>query len=313
VPDDLAMQRLAAVHPAMKAALPRAVRRRRSTGAIWLLLPSLVLLAAFTYWPVAQVVWRSLLQQQFGDGVSYGLGNYARLLSDRGFGQAAGNTALFALGTIVPSIVLALLFALALQDQTWLHGVLRCMLVMPMMVPLVAAAALFTFLMLPGEGLIDHYLAAIGLGATNWLGDPALALGSICAITVWKNAGYYMLFFLAGLAGVPRELHEAAMLEGANALQRAWRITLPLLGPTFAFVLVIAAVNVLVQVDHVIVMTGGGPSGTTNLLLSYIYQQSQQNTDPGLASAATAVSVAGLFALAVVGLRTLERGVHYES
>ena len=86
-----------------------------------------------------------------------------------------------------------------------------------------------------------------------------------------------MLFFLAGLAGVPPELHEAATLDGASAFTRARCITLPLLGPTFAFVLVIAAVNVLVQVDHVIVMTGGGPSGSTNLLLSYIYQQAQQN------------------------------------
>ena len=122
-----------------------------------------------------------------------------------------------------------------------------------------------------------------------------------------------MLFFLAGLAAVPAELHEAARLEGATALQRTLHITLPLLGPTFAFVLVIATVNVLVQVDHVIVMTGGGPSGTTNLLLSYIYQQSQQNNDPGLAAAATVVSVGALFALALVSLRTLERGIHYES
>ena len=268
---------------------------------------------AFTYVPIVQVVGRALLVQRFGNGGSTGFGNFARLFADAAFAQAAGNTALFAVGTIVPSVALAFGFALALQGSGVLAGVLRALFVLPMMVPLVAAATLFTFLLLPGEGLVDHYLARLGLGMTNWLGDPRLALGSLCAITVWKNAGYYMLFFLAGLAGVPRDLHEAATLEGATAWERTRFVTLPLLGPTFAFVLVIAAVNVLVQVDHVIVMTGGGPSGSTNLLLSYIYQQAQQNNDPGLAAAATAVSVAGLLALATVSLRTLERGVHYES
>jgi sn-glycerol 3-phosphate transport system permease protein len=122
-----------------------------------------------------------------------------------------------------------------------------------------------------------------------------------------------MLFFLAGLAGVPAELEEAATLDGANAWQRFFRITLPLLSPTLAFVLVIALLNALTQVDHVVVMTQGGPADSTNLLLYYIYQQAHQNYDPGLASAATMVSVAVLLAISVISLRTLERGVHYES
>lgn len=294
--------------------LSHASRRRIRIGSsAALLLPSLAFLIAFTYFPILQVAARSLLVQRFGAVGSIGLGNFVRLFGDAAFAQAAGNTALFAIGTIVPSIGLAFGFALALQGSGALVGLLRALFVLPMMVPLVAAATLFTFLLLPGDGLVDHYLAGLGLGMTNWLGDPALALGSICAITVWKNAGYYMLFFLAGLAGVPRELHEAATLEGASAWEQTRYVTLPLLGPTFAFVLVIAAVNVLVQVDHVIVMTSGGPSGSTNLLLSYIYQQAQQNNDPGLAAAATVVSVACLLGLALISLRTLERGIHYES
>ena len=299
--------------PLPAIAMTTSRRARAGTSALLLLLPSLVLLIAFTYWPIVQVTARALLVQRFGTTGTVGFGNFARLLADPAFAQAATNTAIFAIATIVPSIVLALLFALALQGTDALTGLLRSLFVLPMMVPLVAAATLFTFLLLPGDGLVDQYLARFGLGMTNWLGDPALALAAISAITVWKNAGYYMLFFLAGLAGVPPELHEAATLDGASAFTRARCITLPLLGPTFAFVLVIAAVNVLVQVDHVIVMTGGGPSGSTNLLLSYIYQQAQQNNDPGLAAAATVVSVACLLALALVSLRTLERGIHYES
>ena len=121
---------------------------------------------------------------------------------------------------------------------------------------------------------------------------------------MWKNTGYYMLFFLAGLAGIPDEYHEAAKLDGAGMFTRFWRITLPLLGPTMGFVSVIALLNVLTQVDHVIVMTQGGPSDSTNMLMYYIYQQAEQNCDNGLASAATLVSVGVLLALSVVGLRS---------
>jgi sn-glycerol 3-phosphate transport system permease protein len=281
--------------------------------AFLLLLPSLVLLGAFTYWPIIQVAWRSLVVQRFGETASWGLTNYSRLLSDPHFQQAALNTFVYAVGTVGPSLLIALLLALALRDSTRLNAALRTVIVMPLLIPLVAAAALFTFIFLPGEGLLDHYLARLGVGATNWLGDPSLALGSIIAITIWKNTGYYMLFFLAGLSGIPEDLYEAARLEQSNAVQRCWYITLPLLGPTFAFVAVIALLNVLTQVDHVITMTQGGPSDSTNMLLYYIYQQAEQNNDPGLASAATVVSVAVLFAIALGALRSLERGIHYES
>jgi len=278
-----------------------------------LVAPSVILLGAFTYWPVLQVLWRSLVVSRYGQVPRVSLANYARLFADPRFATALSNTALYAAATMLPSIVLALLFALALQGQRWWTALCRTLLVLPTMVPLVAAAALFTFIFLPGQGLLDHHLAQLGIGATQWLGDPDLALGSIAVLTVWKNTGYYMLFFLAGLAGVPQEALEAAALDGAGPWARLRHVTLPLLGPTLAFVAMIAAINVLVQVDHVLVMTGGGPADSTNLLLSYIYQQAQQNLDVGAASAATVVSIAALSVIALGGLRALERGVHYES
>ena len=278
-----------------------------------LLAPSAIFLLTFTYWPVIQVLFGSLTVHAFGEGAHWGLENYARLFADPHFTTALCNNVTYAAGTIVPSLVLALLFALVLRESTRLAGILRALIVLPMLIPLVAAASLFIFILLPGAGLLDYYLARFGAGEINWLGDPTLALGSIIAITVWKNTGYYMLFFLAGLAGIPKELLDAARIDGANGLQRFIRVTLPLLGPTLAFVLVIAALNAITQVDHVIVMTQGGPSDATSLLLYYIYQQAHQNYDIGLASAATVVSVAALFALSVVSLRALEGGIHYET
>lgn len=287
--------------------------RRPALAAYGLLLPSAVFLLAFTYWPVVQVAVGSFSVRSFGGAAHWGFGNYARLFADPHFATAVRNNVVYAAGTIVPSVTLALLFALGLRESTRLSGILRTLIVLPLLIPLVAAASLFIFIFLPGAGLLDYYLAKVGVSETNWLGDPSLALGSIIAITVWKNTGYYMLFFLAGLAGVPQEFIDAAKIDGANAVQRFLRITLPLLGPTLAFVLIIAVLNVLTQVDHVIVMTQGGPSDATSLLLYYIYQQAHQNYDIGLASAATVVSVGVLFALSVVSLRTLERGIHYET
>jgi sn-glycerol 3-phosphate transport system permease protein len=299
------------------ARAPRIRARTRRSPALFaaaLLAPSCALLIAFTYWPVAQVLAESFRVRRFGiAGAQWGLSNYARLFADPHFARAALNNAIYAVGTIVPSLMLALLFALGLQDSTKLAALLRTLIVMPLLIPLVGAAALFTFIFLPGGGLLDYYLAPLGFAQTNWLGDPSLALGSIIALTVWKNTGYYMLFFLAGLAGVPQELLDAAKIDGAGPVRRFLHVTLPMLGPTLAFVLVIAMLNVLTQVDHVVVMTQGGPSDATTVLLYYIFQQAHQNYDPGLASAATVVSVAFLLLLSLVSLRSLDRGLHYES
>lgn len=292
-------------------------RARRRWPVVWtglaLSAPSLVFLIAFTYWPVVQVTIAAFSERRFGGGASLGFGNFVRLFADAHFTRAARNNAVYAAGTLLPSLALALVFALGLSASTRINAVLRTLLVLPMLIPLVAAASLFVFIFLPGAGLLDHYLARLGLAETNWLGDPDLALGSIIGLTVWKNTGYYMLFFLAGLAAIPRELMEAAMLDGAGALRRFRHVTLPLLGPTLGFVAVIALLNVLTQVDHIVVLTQGGPSDATSVLLYYIYEQAHQNNDIGLAAAATVVSVAALFALSAVSLRTLEHGTHYES
>ncbi|MEA2732768.1 MAG: sn-glycerol 3-phosphate transport system permease protein, partial [Acetobacteraceae bacterium] len=301
---------------ALTGTTERPVIRTRVRGRVrpWLtayalLLPSALFLFGFTYWPVVQVIRCSLTVRGFRGAAHWGLQNYARLFNDRHFATAVVNNLIYAAGTIIPSLVLALLFAVALKETTRLTSVLRTLVALPMLIPLVAAASLFAFIFLPNAGLLDHYLAKIGVAETNWLGDPSLALGSIIAITVWKNCGYYMLFFLAGLAGIPQDLLDAAKIDGAGPVQRFFRITLPLLGPTLAFVLVIATLNALTQVDHIIVLTQGGPSDATAMILFYIYQQAHQNFDVGMASAATVVSVGFLFALSIVSLRSLERGI----
>jgi sn-glycerol 3-phosphate transport system permease protein len=309
---------LALGQPVRGGAGARRLRSRQARTAALLLAPSLVLLAGFTYLPILRVAARSLLEQRLDAVPRWGLGNFARLLADPHFAAVAWNSAAYALGTVVPSLALALAFALALAGSGRFVALLRTAVAMPMLIPLVAAAAIFAFILLPGGGLLDTWLsdaglARFGVADANWLGDPALALPSIIVLSVWKNTGYYMLFFLAGLAGIPRELYEAAALDGAGAWTRFRRVTLPLLGPTTAFLLPVAVVNAVTQVDHVVLLTQGGPGDATNLLLYYIYQQAEQNNDDGLAAAATVIGIACLLALATLSLRALERGIHYES
>jgi sn-glycerol 3-phosphate transport system permease protein len=294
------------------------IKKRCHRAVIWpchrqplekALLPSLVALALFTYYPVLQVAWDSLFvrlspaaQPSFG-----GIQNFAAVFADPAFRKAVVNNLVYAIGTVGPSLIIALGLALALARSIRLNNALRAAYFLPVLIPLVASASLFLFIFLPNVGLLDFYLARFLAHTPNWLGDPDAALYSIMVLTVWKNAGYYMLFFLAGLQPVPNEAYEAAYLEGATPWQRLWYITLPYLRPTVAFVPIIALINVVTQVDHVFVLTKGGPSDSTNLLLFYVYQQAVENYDIGKASAATLLSLAALIAVAAISLGTLER------
>ncbi len=309
---------------ATHAPLLSAVRRKRRTlrarlaRRAWpylLLAPSLLLLAAFTYLPIVRVVWDSLHDKVHGTTATLfvGLRNYSDLFADKAFVQSVVNNLVYAVGTVPLSMALALLFALALQRSGRINAVMRALLLFPSMVPLVAAASLFFFIFLPGVGLFDHYLGKLGIRGANWLGDPDVALWSLIGITVWKNAGYYMLFYLAGLQTLSSDVLEAATIDGANGWQRLRHVIVPLLAPTTAFVLVIALINVLTQVDHVIVLTKGGPSNSTKLVLYYIFEQAHENFAAGRAAAASVVSVSFLLAVSLFSLKTMERGAHAAS
>ncbi len=291
------------------------IRLARRAWPYLLLAPSLLLLAAFTYLPIVRVVWDSLHDKVHGSSTTLfvGLRNYTDLFADKAFVQSVINNLVYAVGTVPPSMALALLFALALQRSGRINSVMRALLLFPSMVPLVAAASLFFFIFLPGVGLFDYYLAKLGLRGANWLGDPDVALWSLIGITIWKNAGYYMLFYLAGLQTLSSDVLEAATIDGANGWQRLRHVIVPLLAPTTAFVLVIALINVLTQVDHVIVLTKGGPSNSTKLVLYYIFEQAHENFAAGRAAAASVISVSFLLAVSLFSLKTMERGAHAAS
>lgn len=301
------------MHPAHKQMDRSAFPKWRL--AAWLLAPSYFFLAMFTYFPMLSVFWSSLFSNaELGNEPRYvWLENYQALLQDDVFITSFTNNIVYAVGTIFPSIALALLFALILQKSGKFNSVIRSVLFFPTLVPLVAAAGLWIFIFLPSIGLLDYYLAKLGARSVNWTGDPDIALYALMMLTIWKNAGYFMLFFLAGLQGIPEDALEAAVLEGATPWQRLRYIILPLLKPTMAFVIVIAFIFSITQVDHLIVLTEGGPANSTRLLLYYIFQNVHEFNNHATAAAATVVSLALLLVISILNIRTLERGMHYES
>ncbi|MDU4435370.1 MAG: sugar ABC transporter permease [Pluralibacter gergoviae] len=283
----------------------------------WLILsPSLLFLALFTYFPLARSVYDSLFDTRMaagGDAPFVGAENFLRLFADGAFWQSLVNNLIYLLLTVVPGVALALLLAVALWENHRINRWLRTAFFFPMIVPMVSAAAIWLFIFMPGMGMLDYYLAKLfGPLNNNWLGDRSSALYALALIGVWKFAGYYMLFFLAGLQGIPASAREAAMMEGASGTQIFFKVTLPLLRPTLSFVVTTALIYSITQIDHVAVMTHGGPDNATSVLLYYIQNLAWETHDLGKASAATFLTLAGLFAFSFLNLKLLERGAHYE-
>ena len=297
------------------AALSRsALRRRWAIRPYFFLFPSFVFLATFTYYPILSTLELSLYRSSatVPHPVFVGLANYRALGADPIFRQVLANSAAFLIGTVPVTVALALALALLLNRTHLLTTPFRTAFFYPTLLPLVGAAAIWLFVYAPGYGLLDVYLRGIGAGGVNWLGSPTLALPAVMILTIWKNAGYYMLFYLAGLQTIPAELFEAGRIEGATGWQQFRAITFPLLGPTTLFVLLIASINAFQSVDHVWLMTGGGPDNATNLLLFYIYQVAFMFFDLGKAATLTAFLLAVLMAIATASFGLLERRIHYE-
>jgi sn-glycerol 3-phosphate transport system permease protein len=279
-----------------------------------LLLPAMTLLAAFTHYPVIATFWHSLLSTPKGarPAAWAGLDNYRQLAADPIFWQALDNNLWYALGTIPASIALALLMAVWVNGRLAGRGFLRLAYFTPTVLPMIAVANIWLFFYTPEYGLLEKALAVFGAGTHNWLGSKSTALGCLVVVAVWKEAGFFMIFYLAALQSMSPHLAEAAAIEGASRGYFFRRVTFPLLMPTTLFVLVNAVINAFRLVDHVVVMTRGGPDNATALLLYYIYAIGFRFWDSAYAAALTMVLLALLAAAALAQFGFLERKVHYQ-
>jgi sn-glycerol 3-phosphate transport system permease protein len=280
----------------------------------WLLLtPAATLLIAFTYYPIGATVADSLFSR--GNPVRpssfVGLENYALMAEDPIFWQVLWNNALFALGTIPASIALALVMALMVNRALPGRALARMAFFTPTILPMIAVANIWLFFYTPDIGLIDQIAGLVGLPGHNWLGDPDTVLGAIIVMTVWKEAGFFMIFYLAALQTVPPDLWEAARLEGAARWTYFRRILFPLLMPTTLFVLINAILNSFKLVDHLFILTKGGPDNASNLLLYYIFETAFSFFDTTYAATLTVVLLVLLAVLSLLQYGVLDKRIHY--
>ncbi len=293
--------------------IQNADRRMQLYGAL-LLLPAAVLLATFAYLPTVATLINSLFVPGFrGQPAEFvGLENYALLINDATFWKVARNNLVYALGTIPASIVLALCMALFVNGRLPGRGLVRMAYFTPTILPMIAAANIWMFFYAPQIGLFNKLLGALGFSGINWLGDPGVALGSVIVMSVWKEAGFFMIFYLAALQGIAPELKEASDLEGTSRWSFFWRVTFPLLMPTTLFVLINALINAVRVVDHLFILTKGGPNNATNLLLYYVYENAFSFFDRTYAATITVVILLVLAVVATLKFAILDRRTHYQ-
>jgi multiple sugar transport system permease protein len=264
-------------------------RRRRVASALTgygFLAPAIVLLGLFLFVPLGWAALTSLRRTDgFGAGRWVGLANYERLLGDGAFWQSLGNTVLFTLIVVPVSMAVGLALAVLMNSVLPARGLFRTVVVLPMVISGVATALTGVLVFDQNVGIANKLLAAVGLGGIPWQSSGPAAFTSVVLVTLWWRVGFNMLIYLAGLQGVPTELHEAARLDGAGAWQRFRYVTFPLLGPSTFFLLVMNVIYSFHVFDIVFVLTEGGPGRSTSVLVTYAYETGFRTRDQGYAAA----------------------------
>jgi len=276
------------------------------TFAAWTFLaPALILLGIFIIWPIAYLFYLSFTTGSFtSSGTTWvGFKNYWRLLLTPDFWQVLGNTIYFTVATVIPSLVIPLGLAVLLDKSLAWRGLLRSAYFLPSIISLVAAGLGFRWLF-QTTGPVNALLDLFGIAPISWLGSKVWAMPVLIVLSIWKQLGFNMVVFLAGLQAIPTSRYEAAELDGANAWQQFWHITLPGLQPTVIFATVTTAIFTLRSFEQVYVITGGGPLNSTNLLVYYIYQEAFAQFDFGYAAALATVLLAFTLVLVYLQLQT---------
>ncbi len=286
---------------------------RNSVNAWLLLLPAAVLLATFTHYPIAATIQHSFfIAKRGGEPLFVGFDNYRSMFEDGIFWKVLWNNFIFAAGTIPTSIGLALLMALWVNRNMRGRGFLRLAYFTPTILPMIAVANIWLFFYTPDYGLLDQLRGLAGLPGWNWLGDQRTVMGSVIVMVIWKEAGFFMIFYLAALQQLSPDLEEAAAVEGAGRWYVFRRITFPLLMPTTLFVAINAVINSFKLVDHLVIMTKGGPNNASSLLLYYIYEVAFTFQDAAYAATLTVVLLVILATLALIKFGYLDRRIHYQ-
>ncbi len=279
------------------------------------LLPGLFFMGIFTFIPVFMSAYLSLFHWNVNNPEPNftWFSNYIEVFKAPLFWLVLRNNLIYAFTTIPISMSLALFLAILInQKMGTIRSFYRASLFYPTMIPMVAAAMLWVWIFNPGLGIFNYYLGFLGFPKLEWLYDMRYALIAIIIMSIWKNFGYYMLIFLAGLQSIPNHYYEAAAIEGASGWKQFRYITFPMLAPATLFVFVVAIISSFQVFDQVFIMTQGGPGDRTNVLVFYIYQHAFRFWDLGMGSTLTTLFILGLLVAIWLVFRVIGRRVYYE-
>ncbi|MGG5823906.1 carbohydrate ABC transporter permease [Falsiroseomonas sp. HW251] len=291
----------------------RQARIERWTG-MGFVTPALLLFLATSILPLAVLLALSFTDYELGavDTRNVGTANYARAVTDPTFRRSLGNTLLYVAIVVPGSVGLGLLVAVLVHGRRLSRGFYEVIYFLPVTSTLIAMATVWQFVLHPRLGPVNAVLRSIGVGEVPFLSEPSLALPTLAVIGIWQLLGFNMVLFLAGLSAIPKDLYEAAAVDGcATGLDRFLTITWPLLTPTTLFVVVTTSITAFKVFDTVAVMTRGGPMGSSEVLLYNVYLEGFQYFHMGYAAALTLLFLAALLAVSAVQRLVLERRTHY--
>ena len=260
--------------------------------------PAVLVYLLFVFAPVLISLFYSFTNFNFSNSTKFvGFSNYFYLFQDSVFGQAVVNTVIYSVFTIFPQIIIGFLLAVAFNSRmTPVRSAFRAAIYLPNVTSMVAIAMVWLWMYYPGTGILDRLMIGLGLTPINWLGNPNTALGSLIVMAVWRSVGFNMIVNLAGLQSIPGSLYEAATIDGASAFRKLLSITIPLMGPTTFFLLVINTINSFMVFEQVQIMTDGGPLNSTTTVVHQIYLNAFQDFRMGYAMSMAMV----LFLIVVV-------------
>lgn len=301
--------------PASRATTaPRTQHIGRSGAALAMSTPAIVLMLLMLIGPLCAVIALSFTDYQLGaPSLAWiGLANYQEMLDDRVFWIALTNTVVYVTIVVPLAVALGLGVALLIESGSSLRSWYRTIYFLPVMATLIAMSIVWEFMLHPQFGLINALLASVGLEGYSWLQDRRTALYALCAIGIWQALGFNMVLFLAGLMSIPRHLYDAAEVDGARSGWDKFRlVTWPMLGPTTLFVVVITSIRGFQVFDTVHVLTKGGPSKSTEVLIHRMYVEGFEFFRSGYGAALTVVFLAFVLLLTLIKAQLASRRVHY--
>lgn len=268
----------------------------------WLFLaPALIFLTIFLFYPILSLIYLSFTNGSIVATKWIGLANYRRLLIDSDFRQIIFNTAYFSIVTIIPSIIIPLGLSILLNQNIIFRGFFRTAYFIPSITSLVAMGLGFRWLF-QNNGPINEFLLSLNITPIPWLNSTLWAMPILIIFSTWRQIGFNLVVFLAGLQAIPQSRYEAAELDGANFWAKLWYITLPALKPTLIFATITTSIFTFRSFEQVYIITNGGPSNSTNILSYYIYEQAFRQFNFGYASASTTILLSIAFILVIIQL-----------